>query len=282
MDHLFDYSPINSRAPITFPDGKTLAFYIGVNIETYRQDAPISGGMGIVPDPMAWGWREYGMRVGIWRMFDLFDELQLRASAIVNSEVCLRCPAVVEAAAQRDWAWVAHGRNNSILQTAMTLEEEQGALGQMMSTLDDCLPRRPKGWLGPGLSETLNTPKLLADYGFTYLLDWCCDDQPFRLKVPSMVSVPYSLDVNDLALFLDYTMPGPDYERIVRDHFEVLLQDSESIPRVMALPLHTFVVGQPHRFKYLSRVLREIASEDKVWLCTSDDIADNFLAASAD
>jgi peptidoglycan/xylan/chitin deacetylase (PgdA/CDA1 family) len=278
MDNeLYAYSPIRDRNPIGFPGDTTLAFYIGLNIEHYHIDARGQGADNI-PDPLIFGKRDYGTRVGIWRIFELFAEVGMRASAITNSEVCTRYPQIIEAGIACDWAWVAHGKTNSIRQANMTVEEEQKFLSEMVSVLDDSLPSRPKGWLGPGLSETFNTPRLLHDLGFTYLLDWCCDDQPFALSVPGMISVPYSLEVNDIVMVKNQTLTGPDYERIVLDQFEVLLADSSRNGRVMALPLHPYVTGQPHLFKYLERVLREICATKEVWKCTSDDIALQYLA----
>lgn len=276
MDNeLYTYSPIRDRPPLSFPGDTTLAFYIGLNIEHYHIDSRGHGEENI-PDPLTFGKRDYGTRVGIWRMFELFEEVGIRASAITNSDVCTRYPQIIEEGIARDWAWIAHGQTNSIRQANMLLEEEQKFLSEMVSVLDDSLPARPRGWLGPGLSETFNTPQLLRDLGFSYLLDWCCDDQPFSLSVPGMISVPYSLEVNDIAMVMNQTLTGPDYERIVLDQFEVLLADSSRDGRVMALPLHPYVTGQPHLFKYLKRVLREICSAKEVWKCTSDDIAAHY------
>jgi peptidoglycan/xylan/chitin deacetylase (PgdA/CDA1 family) len=281
MDNtLYDYHPFNARPKLELPDGKKLAFYVGLNIEHFYVDVPGMGGTRI-PDPMSLGVRDYGTRVGIWRLFDLFDEVGLRGSAITNSDVCTRYPQIVEAGIERNWAWIAHGQTNSIMQSGMKEEQERAVLADMISVFDDSLPARPKGWLGPGLTETFATPKLLRELDFTYLLDWCCDDQPFPLNIPGMISVPYSIEVNDIALLHGGTHTGLDYERIVMDQFEGLLADGDKTGMVMALPIHTFIVGQPTRFKYLARVLREICANKDVWVCTSDDIAEHYLATVA-
>jgi allantoinase len=279
MDNeLYDYTPITDRPPLVFPEGKTLAFYLGLNIERFRVDLPFAGSPYPPPNPMAYGWRDYGTRVGIWRMIDLFDEVGIRASGIINSEVCTIYPQIIEAGIERNWAWIAHGQTNSIMHTTFEPGEEEAFLKEMFATLDASLPARPRGWLGPGLTETFATPQLLADAGFTYLLDWCADDQPFKLNVPGLISVPYSLDVNDISMHMSRAFNGPEYEQAVMDHFEVLLEESATSSKVMALPLHTFIVGQPYRFKYFAKVIRQIASAKEVWLCTSDDIADHYLS----
>jgi len=276
MDNaLYTYQPIVERSPLTFPDDKKLAFYVGLNIEHFHVDK--SSSRPHVPDPMGHGQRDYGTRVGIWRLMDLFDSLGVRASAITNSEVCSRYPQIVKAAIERDWAWVAHGQTNSITESGMPVEEEERFLQEMMAEFDASLPSRPKGWLGPGLSETFETPRILSEYGFTYLLDWCCDDQPFPLSIPGMISVPYSLEVNDIGMWASTTLSGTDYESIVLDQFEVLMQDAQKTGMVMALPIHTFVVGQPYLFKRFSNVLKEICSHRDVWVTTSDDIATHYI-----
>jgi peptidoglycan/xylan/chitin deacetylase (PgdA/CDA1 family) len=277
----YSATTIVSRPPLVFPNGARLACYVGLNIEHFRPGVPLDRAAGPVPDPLSHGWRDYGNRVGIWRLMDMFDEVGIRATGILNSDVCTEFPEIIEAGVARNWAWVAHGQTNSIFQTGMAPKDEQQFLKEMFATLDASLPARPKGWLGPGLTETAATPQLLADEGLTYLLDWCCDDQPFPLNVPGMLSVPYSLDVNDFLMFVTNPgLSGPDYERVVLDQFEQLLEDSASIGRVMALPLHTFIMGQPYRAKYLKRVLKTIAATEEVWLCTSDDIADHYMANS--
>jgi len=278
-NELYDYLPLPERPRLELPNGARLAFYLGLNIEHFRIDLPFATGSGTVPDPLSYGWRDYGNRVGIWRLMDIFDDVGMRASGILNSEVCTEYPQIIEAGVERDWAWVAHGKTNSIKQSDVNPAEEGTFLSEMFATLDSALPARPKGWLGSWLNETFATPKLLGDAGVTYLLDWCADDQPFDLNIPGMISVPYSLDVNDYLLYMSNpSLTGQDYERIVLAQFEQLLEDSQDTARVFALPLHTFLVGQPYRAKALRRVLSEIAAVDEVWLCTSDELAEHYTS----
>jgi allantoinase len=280
-NELYTYSPITERPAVEWPEGKRLAFYVGLNIEHFLIDRPATSAStvtaGLVPDPMNHGWRDYGTRVGIWRMMELFDSCGLRASAIINSAVCEQYPQIIRAGVERDWAWIAHGQTNSIMQAGMNEDDEAAFLDQMLAVLDGALPTRPQGWLGPALTETFATPRLLRERGFSYLLDWCADDRPFPLTVPGMISVPYSMDVNDIAVFVGQATTGSQYEEMVMDHFEVLLEEGGG---VLALPVHPFVVGQPFRFKYLSRVIKAITSHPDVWVTTSTDIADHYLAAA--
>jgi allantoinase len=280
---LYSYSPITERPPLRWPDGKLVAFYVGLNIEHFRIDLPSTSQtpvtVGLVPDPINYGWRDYGVRVGIWRCIDLLDRVGMRASVNLNAEVCEQYPQIIRAGVERDWAWIGHGTTNSILHTGMELEEERAFLAEMHATVAQATGRSPRGWLGPALTETFNTPALLAELGYTYLLDWCADDQPFPLNVPGMISVPYSVDINDITLYLGRNLPGEEYVRMVVDALDQLIEDATpDSGRVLGLPIHPFIVNQPSRHKYLARVLEEVAARDEVWVTTSDDIAEHFLA----
>jgi peptidoglycan/xylan/chitin deacetylase (PgdA/CDA1 family) len=274
---LYNYSPIVDRPKITWPGGARVAFYIGLNVEHFEIDKPSTsiwnGTAHLRPDPLNYGWRDYGARVGIWRLIQTFDRLGLRPSALLNSDVCDHYPQIISAGLQRKWAWLAHGRNNSTLQTDMTPEAERTFLQHVVETITKATGERPQGWMGPGLSETFETPRILRELGLSYVLDWCADDQPFALNVPGMISVPYAIELNDINLFISKNLSGEEFYRAVVDQFEQLYEDSEISGRVMALALHPFVVSQPFRHKYLVKALEYIVSHRHVWLTTSDEIA---------
>jgi len=280
---LFDYSPITERPPITWPGGARVACYIGVNVEHFLIDRPstslFDGTASLVPDPLNYGWRDYGPRVGIWRMIESLDRHGIRASALLNSAVCARYPQIIKAGLERDWAWLAHGRDNSTVQAGMSVDDERRYLTEVVDTIAAATGSRPRGWLGPALTETFQTPSLLADLGLHYLLDWTNDDQPYRLNVPGMISVPYSVELNDLGLFGFKGLTGPEFVQVVKDQFEQLHADSRDSGRVMALALHPFVVGQPFRHKYLDQALEFLAGQPDIWLTTSDEIAEHYLQA---
>ena len=277
---LYSYSPIVSRSKLVWPEGARVAFYVGLNIEHFEVDKPStsiwSGTSHLRPDPLNFGWRDYGARVGIWRLTDTLDKYGLRASALLNSDVCMHYPQIIEAGRQRNWAWLAHGKNNSILQADMNLEDERIFLQDVVETIAAATGRRPKGWMGPGLTETFESPRILKDLGLSYVLDWCADDQPFPLSVPGMISVPYSVELNDIALFVAKGFSGEDFYRIVVDQFDQLYKESAQSGRVMALALHPFVIGQPFRLKYLEKALQYVASHEGVWLTTTDEIAAHY------
>lgn len=196
---LFDYSPIINRPKLEFPNGAKVAFWVGLNIEDYQVDKPstsiFGGTAGLVPDPLNYGWRDYSPRVGVWRTMEVLDKHGIRASVLLNSDICKNYPEIIEEGNKRDWTWLAHGKNNSILQANMSIDEERAYLQEVVSTIKAHTGKEPRGWLGPALSETFNTPNLLEELGLTYILDWCNDDQPFKLNTNkrNMISVPIRL-----------------------------------------------------------------------------------------
>lgn len=277
---LFDYSPITDRPPLRWPNDARVAFYVGLNVEHFLLDRPSTsiwpGTADLVPDALNHGWRDYGVRVGIWRTMASLDRHGIKASVLLNSDVAHHYPRIIKAGLERDWAWLAHGRTNSILHTDLPEDEERRVLTDIVDTIEAATGRRPRGWMGPGLTETFNTPKLLAELGLRYVLDWTNDDQPYRLNVPGMLSVPYQIELNDLAVFgKGYT--GPEFVQMVKDQYEQLRAEGG---RVMALALHPFVTGQPFRAKYLDEALAFVAAQPDVWLTTSDEIASHYLRVS--
>ncbi|MBQ0865891.1 polysaccharide deacetylase family protein [Streptomyces sp. RK75] len=284
-NELFDYSPITERPPISWPGGARVAAYIGLNIEHFLLDRPSTslwpGTADLVPDALNYGWRDYGVRVGIWRTIESLDRHGIRASALLNSAVADHYPQIIEAGRVRNWAWLAHGRTNSILQTGMGRDEERRFLSDIVDTIATATGQRPRGWMGPGLTETFHTPSLLAELGLSYLLDWTNDDQPYRLNAPGMLSVPYSVELNDLLLF-GKGVTGPEFVQIVKDQYEQLHADSAHSGRVMALALHPFVIGQPFRHKYLDEALEYLAAQPDIWLTTSDEIAEHYQRTVSD
>ncbi len=282
MDNaLYGYSPIVHRPKLVWPDGARVAFYVGLNVEHFEVGKPSTSIIGstshLKPDALNYGWRDYGPRVGIWRMMDAFDKYGIRPSVLLNSDVVRHNPQIIEAGKGRRWAWLAHGKNNSMFQADMPVEEERRYLTEIVKTISDATGQRVQGWMGPALTETFETPKLLRELGLSYVLDWTADDQPFALEVPGMISVPYSVEINDFTLFLTKGLSGEDFYRTVVDQFDQLYEEGAQTGRVMALALHPFLIGQAFRHKYLDKALAYIAGRKDVWLTTSDEIAAHYL-----
>ncbi|MEN3224227.1 polysaccharide deacetylase family protein [Mycolicibacterium porcinum] len=278
----FTYSPIVDREPIHWPGGARVAVYLGLNVEHFLADRPSTsiwpGTADLIPDALNYGWRDYGARVGIWRTIEALDRHGIRPSVLLNSAVIEHYPQIVAAGVERDWTWLAHGRTNSILHTGFTVDEERRFLAEIADDIAEATGRRPRGWMGPGLTETAHTPELLAELGFHYVLDWTNDDQPYPLTVPGMLSLPYSVELNDLLIF-GKGFTGIEFVQMVIDQYEQLRTDSSAGGRVMALALHPFVIGQPFRQKYFDQVLEYLSAQPDAWLTTSDEIADTWRSA---
>jgi len=282
---LYAYWPLIRRPRLELPHGARVAFWIGLNIEHYELDKPSTsihpGTASLVPDPLNYGWRDYAPRVGVWRMMDLLDQLGLRASVLLNADVCHYYPEIIEEGNKRGWVWLAHGKNNSILEANMTEEEERRYLTGVVTTIRERTGRQPKGWLGPALTETFHTPHLLAELGVTYLLDWCNDDQPYPLQVRGggrMISVPYSIELNDIPAFLGKGLSAEQFGQMIVDAFDQLYAEGATSGRVLCVALHPFLINQPFRHKYLARALEYVVRHQRVWLTTSDEIADWYFA----
>jgi peptidoglycan/xylan/chitin deacetylase (PgdA/CDA1 family) len=282
MDNsLITYSPITDRPQLRWPNDARVAFYVGLNVEHFEIDRSATNlypdTAHLVPDPLNYGWRDYGVRVGIWRMIETFDRHGIRPSVLLNSDVAEHYPQIIDAGTERDWAWLAHGKNNSTLQADMTVDEERTYLAEVFAAIEKATGQSPRGWLGPALTETFNTPTLLAELGAQYVLDWTNDDQPYPLTVPGMLSVPYSVELNDIGLFVGKSLSGPAFVQIVKDQLDQLYDDSADSGRVMALALHPFVTGQAFRHKYLEQALSYIVDHPGVWVTTSDEIANHYV-----
>lgn len=272
----YDYSPIIDRPRLEWPDGARLAFWVCPNIEYFHIDKPLPGASGPLPDVQAYTVRDYGSRVGVFRLMEVLDKYGIRASVLLNAEVCEKQPAIIEAGKKRNWEWLGHGMTNNIRMNQYPPEEERNVIRQVKEVIARATGRAPKGWLGPGLAETFATPDHLAAEGFEYVCDWACDDQPVPMRVKSgrMLIVPYQQGVNDIGLLVHMQHSPETYFRMVCDQFETLYRESERSGRVMALPLHPYITGLPHTIKYLDRALEYICSHRGVWRATGWEIAE--------
>lgn len=284
----YDYSAIVRRPRLELPEGKRIAVAPAIAVEHYAWGRPALSlaqfTAELVPDPLNHGWREYGPRVGIFRLMEIFDRFGLRVTALLNSEVCDRYPAIVEEGVARDWCWVGHGGNNSTWLVGMERDAERAYLAEVTERIQRATGRRPRGWLGPALTEGPDTSELLAELGYTYTLNWGIDDEPVRLKVAdgNFLAVPYATELNDIPLFVMQGQTGADFAQALVDQFDQLLSEGADRPRVMSFGVHPFLTGQAYRARHLATALEHMAAHaDEVWFTTTDEIADWYLAATA-
>ncbi|MAK43298.1 MAG: polysaccharide deacetylase [Spongiibacter sp.] len=283
----FDYSPIAERPKWQLPKGARVAVWVIPNIEHFLFDRPSTSitpmTTSLVPDILNYSWRDYGARVGVWRMMDTMEKYGIRGTAALNADVCERYPQIIEAGNRLGWEWMGHGKNNSQLLTDMEPEQERELIRDVVETITEGTGKKPRGWLSPALTETHNTPDLLVENGIEYVGNWVNDEQPYPMKVKkgSLYSIPYSIEVNDIPVFLDGRKMGGEFQQIICDTFDVLYEDGKTSGRVMAIALHPFLVGHPHRAKYLDQALKHISARQDVWFATGSEIIDWYKKTSA-
>jgi peptidoglycan/xylan/chitin deacetylase (PgdA/CDA1 family) len=275
----YDYSPIIDRPPLRWPNGARVAVWVIPNIEHFRFNMPSTSLASIGPlnpDVRNYSWRDYGVRVGIWRMMDIMERFGVKGTVALNADVCREYPRIVEEGKKLGWEWMGHGITNSIILNAQAEREERALIKEVVTTIEDSVGKAPRGWLGPALSETVNTLDILAENGVEYVGDWVNDDQPYPMKVKKgrMFAMPYSQEINDIPALLGLHQSPERFGQMICDQFDVLYEDGAKTGRVMSICLHPFLVGHPHRSKYFSKALAHITSRQEVWVTTGSEILD--------
>lgn len=278
------YSAINARKPMRLPGGARMVVWNIVNIEEWDIDqtmprtvlTPPAGGSPM-PDIPNWAWHEYGNRVGFWRMLKVLDELKIRAVLAINGSAIKAYEPIAQAALDRNWEFMGHGYTQKNMQK---VENEREDISKTTEAICAFTGQRPRGWLGPGLTETWNTPDLLSNDGYEYVCDWVLDDQPVILKTQGkpIVNVPYTQECNDVAMMLIQHHAASEYYQRGIDQFEQIYEDSADSARVMALVVHPYIMGAPHRLKYYKRLLTEIRARSDVLFWTGEQILDWYLS----
>jgi len=276
----YDYVPIIDRDPLVLPDKARVAVVPYINIEHFPADIPgtaiIPGTQQFNPDPLNYGWRDYGNRVGVWRMMELMDKCGMRATVCLNSEVIREYSRIIEEGKKRNWAWIGHGINNAPANFLSGIDEdkEREIIKDVLDTMEQAIGRKTRGWLSPFLTHTDNTPNILADMGVEYLCDYTADDHPFPLntKTNSLIAVPYTVELNDIPAFQSVGVSSAAFGDMIIDQFDVLYEEGATNARIMPICLHTFWVGQPNKFKHLKRAFEYICSHENIWLTTADGV----------
>ncbi|MBD2436565.1 polysaccharide deacetylase family protein [Nostoc sp. FACHB-110] len=271
------FEPISQRSQLTLPHNARVAVWVVMNVEHFtfgKLGTAIQPHLNSYPEIANYGWRDYGNRVGIWRLLDLFAELEIPVTAAVNGEICTLYPEIMTAMRQHNWEIMAHGINNSTGHSGMDKEKETKLIQQTLDLLKQSTGKLPKGWLTPGFSVTESTFELLYQAGIVYTADWVNDDQPYWYPLPNgrLLAIPYTIEANDISLCLSNRFSGADFAGAIIDQFEQLWHDGESQGRVMAIGLHPFIVGQPLRLKYLKQCLLHIKNKSETWLTTGEGI----------
>ena len=278
----YPFSAIVDRPVYNWPNQTRLAVYVALNIEAFEFGRNPGNDFTSMPSPpfhRGYAYRDYGNRVGIWRILRLCEDFDMPLAFLANGKVYEACPEVLAPFRKRGDEFVGHGRTNSERQIDMSEAEERTMLSEVRETMIRHEGRPPKGWLGPFISQSEKTPELLKELGWSYMLDWWYDDQPtwFRTDNGPILAVPYpSMELNDLPAYVNRKASDLDFTQMALDAFDEQLSESERYPQVYCLSLHTFLTGQPHRIRQLRRIFEHIARHrDSIWLTTPGAIADH-------
>lgn len=275
----FRYTPINRRPKLTWPGGARLAIWVIPNIEVFALDERMPVGFGKIPDVYTWSIRDYGARVGVYRIMDVLEKYGIRATVALNSNVCDTYPEIMEDTIKLHWEFMGHNKTNTVRLNEIPLEQERQLIQETLRVIEHTTGKKPVGWLGSGLQETWNTLDYLVDEGVIYVGDWINDDQPYRMDIggKQMVSIPYSGEINDLPAFEHRHYTSDEFELMMRRQFDTLYREGAVSGRVMGIALHPYVIGMPHRIWALDSALAYISKHEGVWFATGSEIIEQFL-----
>ncbi len=264
------YSAIVDRPPLTLPGGARIVVWPIVNLEVWdiarpmaRQVLPAPTGQVLLPDVPNWSWHEYGMRVGVWRFFDLFARLGIRPTVSINARVCEDYPRVAEQCHKSGWEFMGHAYEQGPMHL---IEDQKGMIDRAIGVIEKFTGSKPVGWLGPGLTQTYDTPELLAAAGIKYIGDWVYDDEPTTISTASgpLVTLPYTVELNDIPMMIVQHHESEYFTQRCIDTFDRLHAEGANRAKIMAIAIHPYISGQPHRIKYLEAVYDHINRHEGV------------------
>lgn len=278
MDHdLYEWSVLPKRGPVQWPGGARVALWISVALQWFPLDMkgqpfkPPGALQTAYPDLRHYTLRDYGNRVGIFRVMKALERHGIRASAAVNAAVAVRYPALLEEILLRNWEVMAHGLDMDHLHYEGMADEK--------SLIERSLRHLPKvrGWLSPAKSESHRTLDLLAEAGIEYVCDWVNDDMPYRMK--GLYSMPHSSDIDDYAILVNNHHDEDEFRDQLIDQFDRLHEESLTQGgRILSIALHPWVIGQPYRIGALESALAHIMRHPGVWPATGAEILDAWKA----
>jgi allantoinase len=275
-----EFSAIVDRPPLNLPGGARVAFWTIVNYEVWdigrpmaRQVLPAPTGVPLLPDVPNWSWHEYGMRVGAWRFFELFARLGIQPTLATNARVCEDYPRVAEQAKRDGWEFMGHAYDQMPIHK---VEDQAAMINKSMDILERFTGKRPVGWLGPGLTQTLDTPELLVEAGVKYIGDWVYDDEPTTIRTAKgpLVTLPYTVELNDIPMMIVQHHESDYLLKRATDQFDRLHAEGKDRAKIMAIAIHPYISGQPHRIKYLEAIYDHVGKHDGVLHWNGEQILD--------
>lgn len=281
----YRYRPITQRPDYAWPDGNRLAVYIGFNIENFEFGRGLGAKLApsAEPDVLNYAWRDYGNRVGVWRCFDLFDKLDIKVGALINTSLYDDCPQLTDAIRARGDEVIGHGHTNAETQGVLDEPAERALIAGCTARIGAEEGSAPRGWLSPWIAESGVTPDLLQECGYRYTLNWCHDDQPMPMKTRKGVlwSVPYPQELNDIPMLVARQLDMLAFSQMIEDQFDEMLLQSAQQPLVMGIALHPYLIGHPYRLKALRAALMRIRARGQAWWTTPGAIYDHVQSIDA-
>tara|TARA_B100000579_G_C22784488_1_gene831136 strand:- start:75 stop:971 length:897 start_codon:yes stop_codon:yes gene_type:complete len=280
----YDYSSLPNRAQYEWPNGTKLAVYVAMNIEAFSYGE--GKGAAIAPPEQAmshsiYSWRDYGNRIGFWRLMDMFDDLQIPVQHQINTAIYDECPDIPERIRSRNDEFLGHGYTNSEEQGGLSEQKEKNLIAECTATITKHEGKVPTGWMSPWLSNSETTMDLLQEAGYRYVMDWTMDDQPIWIKTRGgkILSMPYPVEANDNRGIVWYRYTSSEFTDMLIDNFDEMLEQTQrdGHPLVCPISLHPFVVGRPYRIRQLRRALEHILKyKDRIWLTRPGDICQHI------
>ncbi len=278
------YSAIEDRPPLHLPDGLRLIVWPLLALEEWDMGRAMARmvitppqGQPMIPDHPNWSWHEYGMRVGFWRMKRMFDQLRISPTVTLNARVCETYPQVAQACADAGWELNAHGYDQVPMHK---LDDQKAVIDKSVEIIARFWGRRPRGWFGPGLTQTFDTLDHLSAAGIEYIGDWVLDDEPVTLKTTHkpVVALPYNFELHDIVMMALQNHPSDEWGNRIMDHFDCLYEESAERPKVMSIAMHPYLSGQPHRIGHVQRAFERLLAKPGVAAWDGARILDWYLA----
>jgi peptidoglycan/xylan/chitin deacetylase (PgdA/CDA1 family) len=283
----FPYTPITRRPKIVWPNQARVALWVIPNIEFFplnerMPDSP-GGSGGLIPDVIAWSMRDYGNRVGVYRLMEVMQRYGVRGTVALNSEICDEHPQIIDEAKRLGWEFMGHNQSNVRRLNTLPPGTEREVVRATLERISAAAGRKVAGWMGSALQESWNTLDYLAEFGCKYVADWVNDEQPYLMNVGGqrLCSIPYSTELNDKVAIEYHHVTPEEFDRMCRRQFDVLHREGERSGRVMAIAIHPYLMGVPHRIGAFESALNYITSKPGVWLATGDEIVEHYLKSGA-
>lgn len=276
----YPYLPLIDRPKITWPGGARVAFWVAPNIEFYELAPPSPFWPRPSPDILGYSHRDYGNRAGVWRMMEVMERFGVRGSVSLNAALCDHIPEIVDACVGLGWELFSHGLYNTRLIYGMDEDQMRAVIRDSVDTIRSKSGQEVRGFLAPAISTTETFFDLLPEFGIRYTLDMVFDDQPLPLRVRQgkLISFPYSFELNDIRVMGARGYPPERYAAMVKASFDQLYEEGAENGMVLSMPIHPFIIGQPHRIAVLADILRHVTAHDGVWLATAREIAEWYYA----